>query len=496
MKKDIIKTQTIEGTKHFISAYTILFLLIILVAGLTWILPAGKYDYKTESGDIIKASVVNSYTGGETLTPIAGTYTKLNKNPQGVLDVLTAPIKGFYNGVDIILFVLVIGGFLKLVTITGAIDAGIARVTRKLKGKEIYLIPILMILFALGGTTYGMGEELVPFYLLIIPVLIAAGFDALVGAAILLLGAGIGVVASTVNPFATGIASGFAEVPLGDGIGLRLILLVLGLFLCIHYVMKYAKSVKEDPKNSLIYNMRLSNREYFLKKDSTSNFPELTGKRKFVLWLFGLTFLIMVYGVIPFSDLGITMIPTLGWWFTELTVLFLTSSILIGLFYKMPEESFTNNFVIGAKDLLGVALIIGIARGITVIMNQGLITDTILSYSETAVTGLSSVVFINVAYWLHIALSFFIPSSSGLATFSMPIMAPLAGFAGVSKALIVTAFQTASGMVNLITPTSVILMGGLAISRISYNIWFKFVMPLLIQLTILIMIILSIGVFI
>ena len=292
------------------------------------------------------------------------------------------------------------------------------------------MIPILMIVFAIGGTTFGMAEESLAFYALIITVMIAAGYDSLVAASILLLGCGIGVLGSTINPFATGIASGFAGVSIEEGIVGRLVILVVGTAIGIVFVMRYAARVKADPDKSLVADQKAANEAQFRTRLGATAAAALTGGQKAALVLFILAFAVMIYGVIPWEDLGIGL-PTLWWWFPEMTASFLLFAILIGLVSRMSETDFTSTFVDGARDLLGVALIIGIARGITVIMNNGLITDTVLNWAEQAVADLGGVAFINLMYVLFLPLSFLIPSSSGLATVAMPIMAPLASFAEV-----------------------------------------------------------------
>ncbi|EKO3686048.1 MULTISPECIES: YfcC family protein [Vibrio] len=460
----------------FPSAYTILFLLIAFVALLTWIVPAGQYE-----------RTINEELGKE--VPIAGTYAPTEGNPQGILDVLLAPIDGFYDhntyeaaAIDVSLFILIIGGFLGLVTKTGAIDAGIERVTSRLQGREELMIPILMALFAAGGTIYGMAEESLPFYTLLVPVMMAARFDPVVAAATVLLGAGIGTLGSTINPFATVIAANAAGIPFTDGIFLRLAILLVGWIICVMYVMRYAKMVRADQSKSIVYDKYEENQAHFLGNRSGENLV-FTTTRKIILAIFALSFAVMIYGV-----------SVAGWWMAEISAMFLGSTILIGLVARMSEEEFTSSFIDGARDLLGVALIIGIARGIVVVMDRGMITDTILNSAEHIVTGLSSVMFINVMYWLEILLSFLVPSSSGLAVLTMPIMAPLADFAGVSRDLVVTAYQSASGIVNLVTPTSAVVMGGLAIARVPYVRWIKWVAPLLGILCVFIMIMLSIGV--
>jgi uncharacterized ion transporter superfamily protein YfcC len=279
-----------------------------------------------------------------------------------------------------------------------------------------------------------------------------------------------------VNPFATGIAAGFAGVGLGDGIGLRLLMLALLLGLSIWFVMGYAARVKADPSRSVVYDLREEHLRHFASGDSDTG--PLNGQQKLALALFGGTFLLMVYAVIPFDEMGLPL-PTLGWWFPELSALFLGAAILTGLLCRLGEEGMVEAFVAGAAELMGVAFIIGISRGITVVMNSGRITDTILSWGESALAGAGSALFAGLSYLIYLPLSFLIPSSSGLATLSMPIMAPLADFAGVGRELVITAFQSASGLINLITPTSAVVMGGLAIGRVPYERWLQYVWKLL-----------------
>ncbi|WP_024547634.1 YfcC family protein [Siccibacter turicensis] len=459
----------------FPGAYTILFVLIILVAALTWVIPAGKYQM-----------VMNPALGKA--VPVAGTWAPVDAHPQGITAVLLAPIDGLYNhvtytagAIDVALFVLIIGGFLGVVNKTGAIDAGIARVMARLRGKEERMIPILMALFAAGGTIYGMAEESLPFYTLLVPVMMAARFDPLVAAATVLLGAGIGTLGSTINPFATVIAANAAGIPFTQGMLLRVLLLVIGWLLCVVWVMRYARRVRQDPAASVVADMWESNRAHFLGARS-GEILDFTRTRKLILVVFAAAFAVMIYGV-----------AVRGWWMGEISALFLAASIVVGFISRMREADFTATFIDGARDLLGVALIIGIARGIVVVMDNGEITHTILHSAENLVTGLSTTLFINVTYWLEVLLSFLVPSSSGLAVLTMPIMAPLADFAHVGRDLVVSAYQSASGIVNLVTPTSAVVMGGLAIARVPYVRYLKWVAPLIAMLTVLNMLVLSLG---
>ena len=480
------------------SAYTILFALIILAALATWIVPAGTYDVN-EQGE-----------------PRPGTYHEVEANPQRILvDSITAPLNGLYGvenakgninyynsgtlfgAIDVAMFIIVIGGFLGVTMRTGAIQAGIARLVRRLRGRERWMIPILMTVFAIGGTTYGMAEESLAFYVLVITVMIAAGYDALTGAAILMLGCGIGTLGSTINPFATGIASGFAGTSISEGFVSRLVILIVGLLVGILFVRRYAERVKAEPSRSLVYDMKEENEAQFgagavAGEADGADVQALSGRHKLILTIFGLAFVVMMYAVIPWEDLGVP-IPTLWWWFPEMTASFLLFAVIIGLLGRMREGELTETFVAGAKDLLGVALIIGIARGITVIMNNGQITDTVLHWAEVALGDVGQVAFSIVMYGLFLPLSFLIPSSSGLATVAMPIMAPLAGFADVPKDLVVTAYQSANGLMNLFIPTSAVVMGGLAIARVPYGRYLRFVWPLLLMLALLTIVVLGVG---
>lgn len=462
---------------RFPTAYTILFVLIIVMAALTWIVPAGQYD-----------RVANEALGKN--VPVPGTYQLVDSHPQGIVDVFLAPIAGFYdpveyvaNAIDVSLFVLVIGAFLGVVTATGAISTGIEQAMQRLKGREKWMIPVMMALFAAGGTTYGMAEETLAFYPLLIPVMIAAGYDALTGVAIIMLGAGIGVLGSTINPFSTAIASNAAGIPFTQGMLLRLGILAIGWLIAVAYVMRYAERVREDPSRSIVADMRSANEAHFLRGHKQVKGKSLTRKQKAVLVLFGATFAVMIWGV-----------SSQGWWMAEMSALFLAAAIVIGIVDWMGEKPFTKAFVDGSRDLLGVALVIGLARGIVVIMDKGMITDTLLHTFEGWISGMSNVAFVNALFGVEGLLSFLVPSTSGLAVLSMPILAPLSDFAGVSRDFAVTAFQTAIGITNLVTPTYAVVVGGLAIGRVPYNRWLRFMWPLLVLLIIQCMAMLSLAV--
>jgi len=472
------------------SSFTVLFLIILVIAALTWIVPGGAYETQE-----------NPNTGR--IENIPGTYQVAEEQtPQGLWDVAMAPIRGMIGSggaIEVGLFILVIGGFLGVVAATGAIDAGIGSIVKKNKGREKWLIPILMIIFALGGTTYGMAEETMPFYALLIPVMIVAGFDTIVAIAIVLIGSGVGVLGSTVNPFATGVASQAVGLSPGDGIGWRLLILVLSLVFSIWYVWRYAAKVEKDKRNSIVDDYEADKKNFALTETTT----EMTGRQRAVMWLFGLSFVIMVISLIPWDMINdkwtffvklhdwLMGIPVLGnvlgsssialgeWYFEEITMLFLVMAILIGLVYGMKEGQIVENFLIGAKDLLSVALIVGLARGIQVVMTDGQMTATVLNWGSTLLEGMSPAIFSVLTFIFYIPMSFLIPSTSGLASATMSIMGPLGEMIGVHASVVITAFQSASGIVNLVTPTSAVVMGALAIGRVDYGKWLKFTWPLL-----------------
>ncbi|MBW4706301.1 YfcC family protein [Roseobacter sp. YSTF-M11] len=465
------------ATGWFPTAYTILFALVVIMAILTWLVPAG--EYQRVQSDILGKDV-----------PVPGTYQTVEAAPQSITHVLMAPIAGFYdpvsyeaNAIDVSLFVLVVGGFLGVVTATGAIDIGVSQAMRKLKGREKWMIPIMMTLFAAGGTTYGMAEETLAFYVLLIPIMIAAGYDALTGVAVIMLGAGVGVIGSTINPFSTAIASDAAGIPFTQGMWLRVAILGLCWLAATLFVMRYAERVRRDPSASRVADMKEANEAFFLQPAKRPDTEKLTPLHIVILILFAATFAVMVWGV-----------STQGWWMAEMSALFLGSAILIGTLAWLGEKQFTTAFVAGARDLLGVALVIGLARGIVIIMDQGRITDTFLHGFEGWIGGMSDIAFVNALFAIEALMSFLVPSTSGLAVLSMPIMAPLSDFAGVSRDLAVTAFQTAIGITNLIAPTYAVVVGGLAIGRVPYNRWLLFIWPLLLILSFICMALLSLAV--
>ena len=426
--------------------------------------------------------------------------------PAKLSDVIMAPINGLKDAIDISLYVLLIGGFLGVVTKTGALDAGIGAVVKKLNGKELLLIPILMFIFSLGGTSYGMAEETLAFYALITATMMAAGFDSLTAVGTILLGAGSGVLGSTVNPFlvSTSIDSlkgvkivANEAVVMGIGVALWLSSLLISIF----FVMKYAKQVKNNREASLLSEVEYQNaREAYI--DNNEETIELTTKRKIIVVLFALSFVVMILGVIPWEQFGITIFKntafltghSLGnWWFSELAAWFTLMGIIIGIVYGLGEKQIVSAIIEGASEMVGVALIIGISRGVSYIMSATHLDVYVLSKASIALTGMSPILFVNIAFLIYIALAFLIPSSSGLASLSIPIFGPLAKTLGFAPEIVISTLSAGSGLVNLITPTSGVIMGGLAIAKVEYTTWIRFVSKVVICIYISSAIILSIG---
>jgi len=497
MSKSLQMEKSKKKKLSFPSCYTIMLIVLILVMGLTYIVPSGKYatlSYNADSnlftvtspnGDTTNYDAtqdtldelglkidLEKFTNGSIRKPVGipNTYETVETEEKtfikSIVELLNAPIQGIYEGVDIIAFILVLGGLIGIVNNTGAFSAGIGALSKKLKGKELWLIVIVTILIALGGTTFGLAEETIAFYPILIPIFLAAGYDALVGIAAIYLGSSMGTMASTVNPFSTIIASDTAGINWTSGILMRGSMLIIGTAICIFYTIRYAEKVKKDPTKSLIYSQKKELEDHFLANYDEENIPEFNFRRKLILILFAGAFGVMIYGV-----------SQLGWWFGEMTALFLGITIIMAFFAQLSEKDFVNEFVKGASDLLSVALLVGISRGITIIMNNGLISDSILYYTSNLVSGMNNIIFSTVIFIIYNVLGFFISSSSGLAVLSMPIMAPLADVVGVGRNVIVDAYQYGQGLINFITPTGLVL-ASLALVNVTYDKWLKFVMPL------------------
>ena len=464
----------------------------------------------TKSRNKKRFSLPTAYTVLLAITALIALATQFipGVNPAKLSDLVMAPINGLNEAIDIAIFVLLIGGFLGVTSKTGALDAGIGSVVQKLKGKELILIPVLMFLFSLGGTSFGMAEETIAFTALVTTTMLVAGFDPIVSVATLILGAGSGVLGSTVNPFLVSTSIGALNgvgiqvnqaIVIGTGIALWL----SSLSISIYFVMKYAKKVHKDKLATLLSDVEMNEaKAAFLGNKASEEVVEFTKKRKIVLGLFAFTFIIMVAGVIPWEEFGITIFAStdfltgsaLGsWWFSELGMWFVIMAIVIGLVYKMKEKEIVGAFMDGAAEMVGVALVIGVSKGISVMMNTTGLDNHVLNAASSVLSGMSPIVFTIVAFLIYMVLSFFIPSTSGLAGLSMPIFGPLAVSLGFSPEVIISIFSAGSGLVNFITPTSGVIMGTLAIAKVDYSTWVKFVGKVLVAIFISSSIILSVA---
>ncbi len=448
--------------KVMLSAFSIILILIFALGVLSYILPIAQFN-----GDAI----------------INGSGVVRAK----ISDILMSPILGFENAIDVCIFVIILGGFLAIVTKTGALETGIKVLVQKLKGRETILIPILMFIFSLGGTTYGMLEETVGFYALLAATMVAARMDTLVGAAVVLFGAGSGVLGSTINPFAVGAAVSALpagiEVNQGIIIGLGVLLWLTTLGISIFFVMRYAKKVQKDKGSTFLslQEQKAMEETYGEEKEQTK--AELTSKQKLTLIIFALTFLVMIIGFIPWGEFGITIFdkftgwltgtPLGGWYFYEAALWFLIISIIIALINGYKEHEFVETFVNGTKDMMSVVLVIAIARGASVLMQTTHLDNYIIYNTSEALKNMPAVIFGPANYILHIILSVLVPSSSGLATLSTPIIGPLASNLGYSVEATIMTLVAANGLVNLITPTCGAIMGGLALAKVEYGTWFK-----------------------
>jgi uncharacterized ion transporter superfamily protein YfcC len=488
------------------SPITILMFVIVFAALCTWLVPAGKYDtlvceegnsftlnkmdtsmqlpFAQATLDSLKIKItLAKFVNGDIKKPVSipGSYHKLTSNKQSFLQIIQAPIKGIYESVDIVFFILIIGAFMQVFNESGAMELGLKALSYRMNGKETWLIVLLTFLFSFAGASYGMAEEALVFYAVLVPVFVAAGYDLIIPVAIIFGGTQLGTLASFSNPFSAIIASNAAGINWKDGITERLIMFALTTIITIWYIIRYAQKVKKDPTQSLVYKidgiLPTKNNNISIEK------PEpLSTQTILLLLLFLATFLTMIGGVV-----------WLGWWLTEMTTIFLAAAILVAIILRMKETIFISQFIKGAESLLSVALIVGVARGVTIVLNEGKISDSIVYYAAQAVSGMPASVFIIVLMLLYIGFTFFISSSSGMAVLTMPIMGSLAMLVGVPGREIVNAYLFGMGIMGFLTPTGLILPS-LAIVNVSIKAWFKFIMPLITILTIVCMICLLIGI--
>ena len=519
-----------KRTRAMLSAYSIIMILIVILGICSHVLPKAKYTAVIEevaaeeiaeesttenaleeavvaenvaeesaaeenASETVEEGEVVTYDSLAACEEAAGEGACEIVEGSGVVgaeffEILMAPFNGFADALDVCVFVMILGGFLKVVTKTGALDNGIKLLVKKLKGKEYLLILLLMFIFSILGTTYGFLEESVAFYVLLAATMFAAGMDPLVGVATILLGAGSGVLGSTINPFATGVAlSAMKDAGIaydqGTVILIATVLWLTTLAISAFFVVSYAKKVQRD-KGSTFLTLReqaIAEKKYGNYAKSADEVESLTGRQKATLVVFAIAFLVMIVGFIPWGEFGITFFDSwtgwltgasLGnWWFYESALWFLVVAIIISIINRFGEKVFIDTFVDGADDMIGVIFVVAVARGVSVLMSQTAMDSYIIINATNALSSLPEMLFVPLNYILHIFLSFLVPSSSGLATMSTPIVAPIAAGLGYSTNVAAMTIVSANGLVNLITPTCGAIMGGLALAKIDYPTWFR-----------------------
>lgn len=487
---------------------TILMFVIILAAVGTWLLPAGQYNKLAVTGSSFSMTTdsseislpltqktldslgihikVEKFLAGDIRKPVSipGSFTKQKRNPQGFIAILQAPIKGIMDSIDIILFILIIGGFMYVFNETGAMMRGITWLSYTMRGREKWLIIILTTLFSFFAGSYGMYEEALVFYPILVPLFLAAGYDLLVPLAIIFGGTSIGALPAFSNPFSVIIASNAAGINWMDGLTQRLILWVIVTGILIGYILRYAAKIKKDPTASLVLKTDgIVKPPYELTIDPTDTAPALNLKTKLLLFIYIGTFLTMIAGVV-----------FLKWWTTEMSALFLGSSILVAIFTRMNEKTFTHEFIKGAESLLTVAFIVGVARGVTIVLNEGHISDSILYFATNMVQGIQPAFFILILLIFYLVFSLFIQSSSGMAVLTMPIIGALAIIVNIPGREIVNSYLYGMAIMSFLAPTGLILPS-LAMVNISLKTWVKFIIPFLVIITLISVIALIVGLY-
>lgn len=437
--------------------YTIIAVLMAVFAILTWIVPSGSFERQDVNGR--EVTIAGTYEPIEKVSiDEEGTEVDLR---QGVFDVLQAPAVGIQQAVEVIAFILVVGGSFQVITATGAITSGMARIVKKFKSKDILIIPILMVVFALGGSTFGMAEETLPFFAILMPIIMAMGFDSITAFMVVFVGARIGYIASTVNPFNVLISQGILGIQGNPQLWLRVIALVVLTAIAVAWVMMYAHRIKRDPRLSVAYSDDIEKRKEF-SVDASLLESEFTASQRAVIGIFILGLAAIVWGLV-----------TQGWYMNEISAVFLAMALLSGIVSGMNEKQIAGEFVKGLSDFVFSAIVVGLARGILVIANDGLIIDTILNSLATALAGIPAVLFTSILYVVDNLLAILVPSSSGIAALTIPIFGPLVELMGLNPEAAVTGLSMGSAAISLISPTSAMLVAGLGVCKIPLGQWWK-----------------------
>ncbi len=447
---EVSNTKVKEGFKvpHTL---VIISTIIILVAIATYFVPGGTYE-----------KVVNE--AGKTVV-IDGSFTYVDNKPQGVFDVLQAPIQGIIEGAEIIAFLFIVGGSFNLITRTKAIDFGIMRIVSFFKGAEILIIPIIFTMFSLGGAVFGMTEEAVPFIAMMVPLALVLGYDSIVAVAITYLACNTGFASAMLNPFTVGIAQSIAEIPMFSGIEYRTIIWVICTSVSIAFIMLYAMKIKKNPKLSPVYESDL------IKRKNLVNFENQEGEfslsHKIILLLLGVCIGIIVWGVL-----------SQGFWIPQIAAVFLAIGLISGIIGKLSTDEMADAFILGAKDMIGAAVMLGFARGIVILAENASVIDTILYHLAQVLGTLPGIVASYLMLPIQMLINFFVGSGSGQAALTMPILAPLGDLIGISRQLTVLIFQLGDGFSNAMYPTSGILIACLGLAGIPYGKWLKWILPL------------------
>lgn len=422
---------------HMPHAYTLIFMLIVLVAIMTWVIPSGEFER-----EVIDTSA------GERNVAIVGTYQEIEKVDsegtdlrQGFKAILQAPGKGIQAAVEVLAFVFIIGGVFQIMNKTNALNLGMRSAVKRLGKKEVLIIPILMFLFGLGGSTFGMSDELVPFYLLIMPIMFAMGYDSLTTFMVVCVGASTGYAASTINPFNVLVAQGVAGIQGNPQLVFRMIQWVIMMAIVIAFVTIRALKIKKNPKSSIMYEADLKKRQELVTSESENT--DFNMRHKIVISVFIIGMILVIIGLIKY-----------GWYMNELSMCFLGMGLIIGIVGGLKEREIAEEFITGVKDIAFVAILIGACNGILIVAQDGRIIDTILNALSNAISGANNGIFVSVMYSVQSLLTFLVPSSSGLAALTMPVMSPLCDLQGVNPEASVTVLQYANQLTNMMSPVA------------------------------------------
>ena len=452
--------ESSKGIKQFKvpHVYAIIFALMVIFAVLTWIVPSGSYQRQEVNGR--EVTVAGTYEQSEKTYIDEETGDEVDLR-QGVFDVLQAPTRGIQEAIEVVAFILIVGGSFQVITKTGAITSGMGRVVRRFKNKDILIIPIAMVLFALGGTSFGMAEETLPFFAIFMPIMMAMGFDSMTAFMVVFVGARTGYIASTINPFNVLIAQGILGIQGNPQLWLRMIAWVVLTAVAITWVVLYARRVKKNPESSITFEDDIAKKVEFAADESALD-AEFTGRQKGVLAVFIAGMCLIIWGLV-----------TQGWYMNEISAVFLAMGLLAGVIAGFSQDVIAQEFVAGIADFAFSAIVVGLARGILVIASDGMIIDTILNALATGLGGIPAVLFTTLLYAVENLLAILVPSSSGLAALTAPIFGPLTELMGLNPEAAVWALSMGSATMSLICPTSAILVAGLGVCRIKLGQWWK-----------------------